>query len=283
MHTTALDRLQLQADLEQAQAGGQFRIVYQPIVEVSTGRTRIVEALVRWAHPERGLLGPGDFIALAEETGAIVGIGRWLLGEALRDAARWRAELDPTLAVSVNLSVRQLSDRRLVADVAEALQGAGLPPESLLLEVTESMLVEDGELPLENLVALRSLGVRIAIDDFGTGYSSLSYLQRLPADVLKIDRAFVAQLTGKGDGGVLAKLIIGLGETLKLDTVAEGVASAAQLEALGRMGCRLAQGDHIARPESAERIAARLRGGPAVPDGAAPERRRAPRMQPNPA
>jgi diguanylate cyclase (GGDEF)-like protein len=283
MHATALDKLQLQADLEHALSADQFRVVYQPIVEVATGRIRAVEALVRWAHPERGLLGPSDFIPLAEETGAILGLGRWLLGQAVEDAVRWRTELDPTLAVSVNLSARQLNDARLVADVADALTAAGMPGSALILEVTESMLVDDGELPMDNLRALRKDGVRIAIDDFGTGYSSLSYLQRLPADILKIDREFVAQLTGKGDGGVLAMLIIGLGETLKLDTVAEGVASAAQLEALGRMGCRLAQGDHIAHPESAERIAARLRGTPSTADGAAPERRRAPDLRTEPA
>jgi diguanylate cyclase (GGDEF)-like protein len=283
MHVTALDRLQLQADLEHALAAEQFRLVYQPIVEVATGRIRIVEALVRWAHPERGLLGPRDFIGLAEETGAIVGLGRWLLNQAVRDAARWRAEVDPHLAVSVNLSARQLSDARLVADVSEALAGSGLPAAGLILEVTESMLVDDGELPIDNLVSLRALGVRIAIDDFGTGYSSLSYLQRLPADVLKIDGEFVAQLTGKGDGGVLAKLVIGLGETLKLDTVAEGVDSAAQLDALRRMGCRLAQGDHIGRPESADRIEARLRGAPLGSEAPTPDRRQPTTWRPEPA
>jgi diguanylate cyclase (GGDEF)-like protein len=283
MHATALDRLQLQADLEHALAASQFRLVYQPIVEIATGRIRIVEALVRWAHPERGLLGPHDFIGLAEETGAIVGLGRWLLTEAIRDVVRWRREADPELAVSVNLSPRQLTDAGLVDDVRGALASAGLPGAGLVLEVTESMLVEDGELPLENLVGLRKLGVRVAIDDFGTGYSSLSYLQRLPADVLKIDREFVAQLTGKGDGGVLAKLIIGLGETLKLETVAEGVDDAAQLEALRRLGCRLAQGDHLARPESAERIAARLRKTTVIDEAPEPERRRVTDWSPEPA
>jgi diguanylate cyclase (GGDEF)-like protein len=258
MHALAMDRLQLQADLEHALDRGEFRVAYQPIVDLATGRPWAVEALARWAHPERGLLGAVDFIPLAEESGAILGLGRWMLRTATEQAVRWRATVDPELRVSVNLSARQLADPHLPADVSAALRDSGLPAAGLLVEVTESILVEDGDLATEHLTSLRAMGVRVAIDDFGTGYSSLSYLQRLPADILKIDRAFVAQLTGEGDGGVLARLIIGLGETLDLQTIAEGVEDAVQLAALVRIGCRFAQGDHLQRPEPAERLDPRL-------------------------
>jgi diguanylate cyclase (GGDEF)-like protein len=272
MHALAMDRLQLQADLEHALDRGELRIAYQPIVDLATGRPWAVEALARWAHPERGLLGAADFIPLAEGSGAILGLGRWMLRRATEQAVRWRSTVDPELRVSVNLSARQLADPHLLGDVSAALRDSGLPATGLLVEVTESILVEDGDLATEHLKALRAMGVRVAIDDFGTGYSSLSYLQRLPADILKIDRAFVGQLTGEGDGGVLARLIIGLGETLDLQTIAEGVEDAVQLAALVRIGCRFAQGDHLQRPEPAERLDPRLAAANAT-GWAAPSRR----------
>jgi diguanylate cyclase (GGDEF)-like protein/PAS domain S-box-containing protein len=268
--------LALEADLRAALAAGAaacpFQLLYQPIHALHPAgrspRLEGAEALVRWRHPERGLVSPAEFIPLAEETGLVVPLGRWVLGEAVRQAAAWRAEFGPEGAagyVSVNVAAQQLRDDGFVDEVRGVLAGAGLPPECLLLEITETALVHDTADTLARLGALRALGVRLAVDDFGTGYSSLGYLQRFPIDVLKIDRVFVDGLRRGGSDAALARTIVALGGSLGLRTVAEGVETAEQADALRAMGCPSAQGFLFARPLAPEAFAERLRAAAAAP------------------
>ena len=209
------------------------------------------EALLRWQHPTRGLVPPADFIPLAEESGTIVEIGRWVLTEATAQAAQWSREAGRSIAMSVNLSPRQLLDDDVVTTVRTALEASGLPAGQLTLEVTEGVLIEDVEAVVDTLRALRTLGVRIAIDDFGTGYSSLSYLRRLPADVVKIDRSFVQDLGSNGRSTTLVASIIELARSLHLEVVAEGVETAEQHAVLERLACSHAQGYLFGRPQPA--------------------------------
>ena len=250
-------------------AAGSFHLVYQPIVTLDARTVRSVEALVRWQHPERGLMAPAHFVPLAEETGLIVPLGRWVIRTACAQTAAWRRAHPgaAALGVSVNVAERQLRDPGLVADVRAALADAGLPAEALLLEITESALVQDPERARRTLDALKTLGVRLAIDDFGTGYSSLSYLQQFPVDVLKIDRAFVAAMAGDdrptpatapAAGDRLVRAIVHLGDSLGLMAVAEGVEHEWQAAALRALGCPLGQGYHFARPLDAARVPAAL-------------------------
>jgi EAL domain-containing protein (putative c-di-GMP-specific phosphodiesterase class I) len=216
---------------------------------------------VRWQHPVRGLVPPAEFIPLAEETGLVVPLGRWVLREAVRQAAAWRAEFGRAAGyVSVNVAAQQLRDDGFVDEVRRVLARAGLPAERLLLEITETALVHDTAETLARLAALRATGVRLAVDDFGTGYSSLGYLQRFPIDVLKIDKSFVDGLRRGGSDAALARTIVALGGSLGLQTVAEGVETAEQAAALRGMGCAYAQGYLFSRPLEAERLAERLRG-----------------------
>ena len=245
------DRLELESDLRQALARNELHVTYQPIVEVATGRPVSVEALVRWAHPKRGLLLPTTFIPLAEEIGLIVDIGSWVVRESCRQVAEWRSGPAPALGLSVNVAPQELAQPDFVATIQSSASAAGLPLDALMLEVTESALLDDASVALQSLHRIRETGARVAIDDFGTGYSSLSYLSRLPADVLKIDRAFVAELDDDIDRGVPA-VVLRLGETLGLVTIAEGVERADQLDALRRLGCRLAQGYLFAEPLTAD-------------------------------
>jgi diguanylate cyclase (GGDEF)-like protein len=243
MARLASDRLDLREALDEAIDGDQLEVHYQPIVELATGRVLGVEALARWNHPDRGEVAPAVFIPLAEETGRIVELGRMVLERACRDGARWTASAAGVAAVvSVNLSAVQLSDRGLLEDVKRALTKSGLPPSSLTLEITESVLMRDTERTLNRLTALRALGVKLAIDDFGTGYSALSYLPRFPVDVIKIDRAFVKDICDEPLGSTLARTIVELSRRLSLDTIAEGVETRAQAEALHAIGCVGAQG-----------------------------------------
>jgi diguanylate cyclase (GGDEF)-like protein len=240
------------ARLRGADSRGELRVEYQPIVELETRRIVSLEALVRWQPPGRPLAMPVDFIGLAEETGEIVPIGRWVLREACRQARDWQVRLGlDRLEISVNLSARQFQDVNLVATVRGALVDSGLDARSLVLELTESALMQDTTGTMTRLAELQALGVRLAIDDFGTGYSSLSYLQRFAVDILKIDRSFVTGLDDRGDQPVLASAIVELGRALDLVVIAEGIERQDQLDALLRIGCRQGQGFLFGHPLSA--------------------------------
>ncbi|MEY2457150.1 MAG: hypothetical protein QOK06_2244, partial [Acidimicrobiaceae bacterium] len=262
MHHAAVERLEVEADLRRACERNEFVVHYQPIVAIGTGALCGVEALVRWQHPTRGLLSPATFISLAEETGMIVEIGRYVLFTACEQVRRWQLELDwgSSLFVSVNLAPRQLVDPALVNDAALAIGSSGIAPDDLILEITESSMMHDPDTTVGRLTELKALGVRLAVDDFGTGYSSLSYLQRFPIDILKIDQSFVAGIDGDAEDSALARAIVRLAQTLQLTAIAEGVETQPQLDRLRDLGCEYAQGYHLCRPQDAESIGAVLRG-----------------------
>jgi diguanylate cyclase (GGDEF)-like protein/PAS domain S-box-containing protein len=248
MHEAAVTRMELKGDLEAAIANKDFELHYQPIVDLRSGHVTGVEALIRWGHAERGLVLPTEFIPIAEETGLIVPLGRWVIGEACRQLNAWTAEgrlSSPRLerlTMWVNLSARQLQEPEFVQTVADELESSGVPPERLTLEITESGLMADLEQSTATLHRLRALGLRLAIDDFGTGYSSLSYLERLPVEVLKIDRSFTAAIGHGRDVPVLVRSIVKLGQTLHMEVLAEGIETAEQLNRLRAIDCRLGQG-----------------------------------------
>jgi len=255
-HSTLMEEFELLSELRQALDRREFVLHYQPVVTLEDGRIVGVEALTRWMHPSRGMISPADFIPLAERSGLIVAIDRWVTAEACRQARAWQQRFpsELPLAISVNLSARQLQDPDLLRDVRAAVEAFGLAPRSLTLEITESVLMQDTEATLAALRALRGLGVRLAIDDFGIGFSSLGYLRRLPVDVVKIDRSFVAGIASGTEEWTLARGIIRLVHSLGLETVAEGVERAEQRAHLLALGCRLAQGFYFARPAPAEAI-----------------------------
>jgi diguanylate cyclase (GGDEF)-like protein len=254
-------RLRTEQSLRAALAEGQLALHYQPTVWSPTGAVVGMEALLRWNHPDWGLVAPSEFVAIAEETGLIVPIGSWVLEQACLDARRWQATR-PELAevsLSVNLSARQLVDPALVPTVTRALDQSGLPPDQLWLELTESALMDDAGATIETLDELRAAGVRFAVDDFGTGYSSLSYLRRFPVDALKIDRSFVHGVDRRSEDAAIVRAILLLAEALGLTPVAEGVETAEQAQALTELGCRIYQGFFYARPAPlAEAITAAL-------------------------
>jgi diguanylate cyclase (GGDEF)-like protein len=264
MAEAARRRADLAQDLARAADLGQLAVHYQPTVRLTDGRTTGFEALVRWNHPHRGLVPPVEFIPLAEETGAITGIGRWVLREALRQGAEWTAGTGTPLRMAVNLSPRQFQDGDVVADVVAALEATGFPADQLTLEVTEGVLVRDVDAVVTQLETLRGLGVRIAIDDFGTGFSGLSYLRHLPADIIKIDRSFVSDLPTGRSATTLITSIVELARTLGLDVVAEGVETEEQRQALRELDCAQAQGYLFARPEPADRCGTSLPGSVAA-------------------
>ena len=250
LHTAVLERLELRAALDQAVNEGQFALVYQPIVELNTGTTVGFEALVRWQHPTRGVVPPVQFIDVAEETGLIVPIGRWVLEEALRTIGRWQVDLPPGRLqyLSVNVSARQFRMPGFVEEVRQALEASGVESRTLLLEITESLLLRDDDQIWADLAALRALGVRIAIDDFGTGYSSLSYLRHMPIDVLKIDKSFIDDMVASKQQRAVVAAIVTLAQTLDLSVVAEGIEEIAHSRLLQRMGCPYGQGYLFAKP-----------------------------------
>ena len=249
MYETLLERIQLEADLRHAIDDGDLEVYFQPIVNLATKQVVGVEALSRWCHPTRGFVPPSTFIALAEETGLIIDLGRSVLSKACSWIGGWQqAHLDePLFYMSVNVSARQLQQPELASEVAVALAG-GMAQGCLVLELTESVLMQDTEATLSRLQELKALGVRLALDDFGTGYSSLSYLRRFPVDLLKIDRSFVSGLQPGEDLQRLVEAIVSLGGTLGLESVAEGIEELEELEALRSVGCRFGQGYHFAEP-----------------------------------
>ena len=243
-------------DLRRALADEEFHLVYQPELSLVTGRVVGAEALLRWDHPERGRLAPDQFIERAEESGIIVAIGQWVLRQATRQAAEWPTVVDGSapLFVAVNLSARQLSDPQLTSMIAAALADAGLPPERLCVEITESAVFDRFDVAVAALADLRAMGVHVALDDFGTGYSSLSYLRRLPVDILKIDRSFIARLTDDARDRVIVEAVVSIARTFGLVVVAEGVENRDQLAVLRRLGCDVAQGYDIGRPGEPDEV-----------------------------
>jgi diguanylate cyclase (GGDEF)-like protein len=275
MHADVLERLELEADLRRAltEPDLELRVVYQPIVALEDDRIVGYEALVRWAHPTRGTMAPAQFIPLAEATGLVIPLGLWVLRTACRQAAAWPRRGDDTPYLSVNLSGRQLEDAELVADVATVMADVGLEPSRLLLEITESTLMQRADTALTTLRQLKTLGVQIAIDDFGTGYSSLAYLQRFPVDVLKIDKAFIDGVARGGSDAALARAIVGLAATLGLRCIAEGIERPEQAAELRAAGCGYGQGRHFAGVLGAQEVSARMAAPAPLPSGD----RRAPR------
>jgi diguanylate cyclase (GGDEF)-like protein/PAS domain S-box-containing protein len=260
MHAGLVERVRMEGDLRKAMEGQQFFLQYQPIVDMRTGQIRAVEALVRWQHPDRGIVPPNDFIPLAEATGVIRPLGLWVLREACAQTVRWRTSIPGAedLRVSVNLSGQQLLQPDLVEQVARVLVETGLPADRLVLEMTESVLIDNSEQTLGVLVALRGMGIRLALDDFGTGFSSLSYLHRFPIDTLKIDRSFIERLSGDGDAA-LVDTILALAESLDMETVAEGIEDTHQSAVLQRQGCTSGQGYLFSPPVVPSAIEALLR------------------------
>ena len=254
----AEDEARLAADLPGAVARGELRVHYQPIVDLRLGAIRGVEALVRWQHPERGLLAPGLFIPIAERTGGIVEIGEWVLDTACRALKTWQLGT-PELSMAVNLSGRQLESSELTGHVRQAIQENGIAPAALILEVTETVLLADPT-AVAKLQGLKALGVRLAIDDFGTGYSSISYLRRFPVDILKIDREF-SDGADSPEGLKLLRGIAQLGRMVGLDLVAEGIERPEQIGPILEAGCQEGQGFLFARPVDAKSLTALLRGG----------------------
>ena len=260
MYTKALRRLEMENDLRRAIERGELRVYYQPKVLLSTGKIIGMEALVRWEHPERGLVLPDEFIPLAEETGLIVSLGQWVLRETCRQAREWQEQY-PTassLATSVNLSVKQFREPNLVRNLKEILREHGSDPRCLQLEITESVVAYDVEYAVGVLRKLKGLGVRLAIDDFGTGYSSLVSLQRFPFDDLKIDRGFVAGLRENSQDEAIAGLVIDLAHALGMRAIAEGVETVEQLARLRGMGCDQGQGSYFWKPLTSEAVTALL-------------------------
>ncbi len=258
MRASVMARLQLETDLRRALERNEFRNFYQPIVALESGRIVGFEALLRWQHPTKGMIGPDEFIFVAEETGMIRELGWWSLREACRQMSHWRArsEAGLDLTISVNLSAKQLLQPHLVEEMAKLLREAGLPPEALKLEITESAVMADPTAAAEMLQQIKSLGIRLAIDDFGTGYSSLSYLHRFPLDTLKIDRSFISGERGEGsDGMEIARTIMPMAKSLNLDVVAEGVETLEQVALLKRLQCKYAQGYYFSKPLAPDEVA----------------------------
>ena len=264
MNARAVERQRIEGDLYRALEQQEFELYYQAQVELQTGNIIGAEALIRWHHPVRGLLLPGIFIPIAEQCGAIIPIGRWVLHEACRQTQAWVDAGLPLPAVAVNVSASEFGRNDFLANVHAALRDTHLAPHHLELELTESVLMKNGESAMIMLQALKSMGIRIAIDDFGTGYSSLSYLKRFPVDTLKIDQSFVAGISSKGDDDILVDAVIGLGKNLRHRVIAEGVETREQLAFLNNRHCAEGQGFYLSRPMIAEEFSNLLGTGISV-------------------
>ena len=250
MHHDAMEWLEMESDLRLAIDRHEFMLEFQPLIRIDSGRVKGFEALVRWQHPVRGFVTPGMFLPIAEETGLVVQIGRWVLLEACQQAARWSQFSIDMPSVSVNLAAKQLDSETLIDDVHTALRTSGLHPNRLILEITESDVMRDPEAALTKLRALKALGVRLAIDDFGTGYSSLSHLQFFPVDELKIDRSFIQRIEEGDREAAFVRTIVSLAKSLSMEVVAEGVEEPAQQQFLHTIGCDMGQGYLYSRPLS---------------------------------
>jgi EAL domain-containing protein (putative c-di-GMP-specific phosphodiesterase class I) len=265
----ALEQLGLESHLQRALENEQLLVYYQPIVDSSSGRINGLEALLRWNHPERGILPPSEFIGLAEATGAIVPMGEWVLRETCRQVQTWRMRAMPHLRAAVNLSVRQLQHPDLVARVQQVLDDTGLPAEKLEIEITESIAMRSSGRAIDNLRELKAKGVRVSIDDLGTGYSSLSALRLFPIDSLKIDRSFVNGVPHNTDDSAIAAAVIALGQTLGVNVIAEGIERPEQLAFFTAHRCDEWQGFLLAKPLTTEQCTELL-----LADGPAAEHER---------
>jgi predicted signal transduction protein with EAL and GGDEF domain len=264
MHENAAQRLQTETQLRLALERGEFLLHYQPKLDLAEGTISGFEALLRWNHPQRGLMPPLEFIAILEDTGLILPVGEWVIGEVCRQLKAWQAQGMAVPPVAVNLSARQLQQADLAGAVERIVGRAGVDPALLEFELTESMLMTNPESAVEILTRIKSLGIRLSVDDFGTGYSSLAYLKRFPLDALKIDRTFVRDLPDDPDDAAITKAVIRLAHSLSLKVVAEGVENADQLRELERYGCDQIQGYYVSRPVPAHGCAALLAGAAAA-------------------
>jgi EAL domain-containing protein (putative c-di-GMP-specific phosphodiesterase class I) len=255
MHDDAVALLRLETDLRRAVDRKEFRVHYQPIILLATGRIAGFEALLRWQHPERGLLSPIDFLSVAEETGLIIPIGQWILGEACRQTRAWQERFHafPPLAISVNLSSKQFLQPDLVGRISEALIRANLDAQSVKLEITESVVMENAGEAVAMIGQLRDMGIGIFMDDFGTGYSSLSHLHHFPVDTLKIDRSFINRMSARDENSEIVSTIVALAHSLHLQVVAEGIETQEQLSQLKALHCEYGQGYLISKPVDAVR------------------------------
>lgn len=247
MQDAVQSKMELEMDLRDAFEKEEFFLVYQPTFDLRRMVPTGMEALLRWSHPRRGVVQPDDFVPLLEETGLIVDVGRWVLGEACRQGAEWRAA-GRAVDVAVNVAARQLDRDELVGEISETLSDTGLEPEALTIEITETTIMANAEETARRLAAIKELGVRVAIDDFGTGYSSLAYLQRFPVDALKIDRSFIAKMRDDSEGETLIKTLVQLGKSLSIETLVEGIEQANELSLLRAESCDTGQGFLFARP-----------------------------------
>jgi diguanylate cyclase (GGDEF)-like protein len=250
MHTHVVALMQLENDLRRAIERQEFELFYQPIVTLVTGRIMGFEALVRWQHPEQGIISPAKFVPIAEETGLIIPLGQWVLREACRQLRQWQDEFphEPPFSISVNLSSRQFSQPSLIGQIRQILSDTGVDAHCLKLEITESAIMENTESAMDMLMQLKAMGIQLSVDDFGTGYSSLGYLYRFPMDLLKIDRSFISRVDVDGEKLELVRTIITLAWNLGMDVVAEGIETTKQLAQLKALKCEYAQGYLFSKP-----------------------------------
>jgi EAL domain-containing protein (putative c-di-GMP-specific phosphodiesterase class I) len=264
MSSATHERVQFESDLHDALRLGQFELHYQPKVDTSTGRINSAEALIRWRHPQRGLVQPNEFIAIADECGLLDDIGEWVLFEACRQAKAWQREGLRSMRVAVNLAPSQFRLANLVDQIHGALEASALDPQFLEVELTESAVMSDPETSIRILEAISRMGVLVSVDDFGTGYSSMSYLRRFPIDKLKIDRCFVEDMTRRAEDASIVGAIISLAHSLHLKVIAEGVETPEQLALLAQLGCDQYQGFHFSPAVLPERFAALVRQEPGI-------------------
>jgi EAL domain-containing protein (putative c-di-GMP-specific phosphodiesterase class I) len=259
MNKHTFERLAMESSLRRAVERNEFLLHYQPKLDLRNGAISGVEALVRWNHPDWGMVSPAQFIPLAEETGLIVQIGEWVLKTACEQSRQWRDQGIPGVRVAVNLSARQFAQKTLLRDIAKTIAESGLTPESLELEITESLVMQNAEHATETLQKLKAMGIILSIDDFGTGYSSLAYLKRFPIDCIKVDRSFIKDIPIDPDDMAITKGVIALGHSLRLKVIAEGVETVEQRDFLQANGCDEFQGFFFSKPLPAEEVTTLLR------------------------